>query len=180
MSETRVFGIRQLINNVRRVLADPGPKGSSTVSQAPPAIMSEAPVTISIAQLDELRAQIRQGHARVAQLEAELVAAKQRDPTGSVTHLETLARNLLVIARFAIANLPPSEIPKWPFAAVEAVAGHLKHLPGFNEDDQVLITELGFLVSEIKEHELDRARRYNALIASAPSYNPPRLKLEPK
>jgi hypothetical protein len=171
--------INQIQTILRRLLADPGPKGSSTprVSGAAPAtVIGESPVTLSLSQLDDMRAQIRQGHARVAELEAQLAGMKGVDPAGRVMALNGLARVMLTIVRFAIANLPPSEIPKWPRDAVAAMAVGLRYLPDFNVDDEVLLAELRLFMAEIEEHEIDRARKREDLIASAPTTVPGRRK----
>lgn len=121
--------------------------------------LGEAPITISLAQVDELRAQVRQAYARVRELEIELADAKRTDPTKRIEGLERLARTMLSIVRFAIANLPPSEVPNWPQADVATMLALLIHLPGFNEDDEVLVNELRLFIADITEHEIVRARR---------------------
>jgi hypothetical protein len=150
--------IARISNALRRFFANPTLQGLA-VNQAPAGAIGDAPVTISLSQLNGLYEQIQHAHERARQLENELVQTRMADPTKRTHALNLLARNMLHIVRFAIANLPPSEIPKWPHEAVAAVAGGLKHLVDFNEDDQVLAAELALFVKDIHEGEVTRAEK---------------------
>lgn len=121
--------------------------------------MGEAPITISLAQVDELRAQVRGAYARVHELEIELANAKRADPSGRIHDLEVLACSMMPIVRFAIANLPPSEIANWPADAIRDMAYYLGALPVFGEDERVFVNELNLFTKDITEHETARARR---------------------
>lgn len=149
------------------------------IVQTPTANISEAPVTITVGQLNEMQAQIRAGHERASQLAKELMQTQAADPTGRVQGLTALARALLTVVRFAIANLPPSEIPKWPYGSVEEVSKLMPQLADFSDDDQILVQELALLVADIKEHERLRALKRYELIAGAPSeaLKPPRVEI---
>lgn len=158
---------KQIITNVRRLAVVPDQR---PVAQTPSTTMiGDAPITISLAQLDEMRAELRASNERHSTLLKELAEARSADPTGRIDKLQELARNLLTIARYAFANLPPSENPKWPTVAVVGVINRLPHLPDFTLDDQVLISEMRLFVRDIEEHEIRRARKRDALIASAPT-----------
>lgn len=141
---------------------------SPIVSQAPGDIIGDSPVTIRLSQLDEMRAQVRAANERAADLEDELTRERVKDPTGRVEGLSVLARDLITIARFAIANLPPIEIRKWPWMVVETVANGLHHLPDYSDDDSVLKGELMAFAADIREHELDRSRKQAKEIEEAP------------
>lgn len=152
--------LRQRIIDAARGFIGPQPPASvTTVAQAPAMSLGEAPITISLAQVDELRAQVRQAHARVHELEIELANAKRTDPSGRIHDLEVLASSMMSIVRFAIANLPPSEIANWPVDAIRSMAHYLKALPTFGEDDRVFANELNLFAKDIAEHETARARR---------------------
>lgn len=152
----------------RALLADPkrqlnelqnqpahGLKGIA-VSQSPGDLVGDAPITVSLAQIDALRNQIKQAQQEAADLRVALEAAKRGDPNGDTAKLERLSRAMLEIVRFAVANLPPSDIPKWPRDSVQFVADHLSALPEFSVDDETLVAELKLFVTEIEEHALRR------------------------
>lgn len=138
------------------------------VAQAPGTSLSDAPVTITVSQLNDLQAQVKQAQEQNVRLEQHLAEVKALDPTGRVANLQALAHAELEVVRFAIANLPPSEIPKWPYEAVDRIGKLLHALPDFNADAEVLVEELKLFVADIKEHELARARKRDELIANAP------------
>ena len=140
---------------LRQLLADPGPKGPTvSVNQTPGDLVGDAPITVSLAQIDALRNQIKQAQQEAADLRTTLEAVKRGDPAGDVSKLERLSRAMLVIVRFALANLPPSDIPKWPRDSVRFIADHLAVLPEFSVDDETLVAELKLFVREIEEHEM--------------------------
>jgi hypothetical protein len=146
----------------------PSSAPAPTVSQAPGDIIGDAPVTIRLSQLDDMRAQVRMANEHASKLEGELAQARTLDPTGRVENLTELARDLITIARFAVANLPPIEIRKWPWAALEMVANGLQHLPDYSDDDSVLKGELMAFAADVREHELDRSRKQAKEIEDAP------------
>jgi hypothetical protein len=123
---------------------------------------------ITLAQFNELQSGIQAAQARAASLEAQLQTAYTTDPEGRIEALRDLARDMMQIVRFALANLPPIEIPKWPYEAVARVAEHWSCVPDFTHDDEVLITELRAFAEDVRTRELERAREREALIASAP------------
>lgn len=165
----------------RRKPAKKKPKPAKAVSAPPPAVASAAPaaaniagatISLSYAQVRELESAVEDAQRQTKDLQRQLAEAKALDPTGLVVDLRDLAREQIKVMQFAIANLPPSDVPKWPFAALERIALLMVRLPDFGaigDDDQTLQTEIGFFVAEIKEAEAERSRKQADLIANAPS-----------
>ena len=161
---------QKIIAAVRRLLADSKlqPLPQHAINQTAAMALGDAPITISLAQLDELRTQLRTAREQSVQLELQLTQARATDPAGRVEGLRVLIREMLTIVRYAVANLPPSENPKWPWGAVRRMAVYLAYLPDFNADDRVLVTELELFVADIQEHDIARARKRDELIAFTP------------
>lgn len=158
--------LRQIAQNLRRLAAEPTPPQTvRPVVQEPAAQIGAAPITLSLAQVDGLRRMVQQAQTRIAELERELATARGADQTGRVGELAQLVRSLLTIARFAFANLPPSETPGWPGKAIAEVVGRLEQMPDFTPDDAVLITEMRLFVADIQQYELERARKRGAFVA---------------
>lgn len=171
----RARRIKEIVQKARKrpkVVARSRPAEPPPIVQTPPTTIGDAPVTISLSQLNDLQSQLRQAQTRSHTLEQDLAAAKALDPTGRVGKLQELARAALEVVRFAIANLPPSEIPKWPYGEVQQIADLLPDLPSFGQDDEILVTELQAFVEEITTQELLRARKRDELIAGAPAAAP--------
>lgn len=143
--------------------------GKTTYKPAPGATLGDSPVTLTLSQLNELQASLVTAETAVTRLEGELAQARAADPTGRIGRLTTLVRDgLLPIVRFAVANLPPMEIPKWPWRAVLVAATSLDGMPDFSQDDDVLANELALFAQDVQQHELLRARKRDELIESAP------------
>lgn len=160
----------------KRVAARKPPRPAaepSIVNHAPAPSLGDAPMTITLGQFRDLEGRATAAEARAATLEADLATARTEDRTGRVALMLAFIRGgLLPIVRFGIANLPPSEIPKWPFKAVEIAALGLPSLPDFSADDEIFVKELEAFANDIQEHELDRGRKRAELIANAPNEIP--------
>lgn len=154
--------IRQVLDTIQA--RDTAASTPRPAAQTPASLLGEAPITISLAQFDGMRGELQRAREQVADLERQLVDARSADPQGRIGELRLLVRSLLVIVRYAFANLPPSENPKWPAKAIEDVVARLPFMPDFNEDDRVLQQEMRFFVKDIEEHEIDRARKRQALV----------------
>jgi hypothetical protein len=92
-----------------------------------------------------------------AELRNELVVARATDPSGRIMQLTTLARAMLDVAKFAVANLPPETTVGWPTARLLAVTQLLQHLPDFDVNDEELVVELQAFIREVQQHD---RRRY--------------------
>lgn len=134
------------------------PAAPPRVEHGVSAAIGDAPITITLSQLDAMRADIRVANERAAKFEQDLVNARSADPSHRIGALtRTIREGCLPVVRFALANLPPSEIPKWPVDAVKVLAAHLAVLPDATEDDRVLSIELEAFAGDIEEHNFSRA-----------------------
>lgn len=115
-------------------------------------------VTMTLEELDGLRARERAAIMRTVELEKQLVEAKQADPLERIGQLMLLCRTFMGITRFAIANLPPETIKGWPWLNLEMLVENLKHLPDFSMDDESFVSDLRAFARECKDHEERRAR----------------------
>ncbi len=94
---------------------------------------------------------------RCAELERDLVAAKRADPR--VRDLEALARDLITVMRFAVANLPPETTRNWPRTELTMIATHLQALPSYGSDDETLAIELRAFVDSCIDADRKRAEK---------------------
>lgn len=122
--------------------------------------------------LDELRA-IEQ---RVAARDLEILSLKQAlaeerltDPQDRVSQLTALARSMLEIVRFGVANMPPEQIKNWPISAIECVAAGLERLPDYSPDDGTLSRALLDFASDVREVEKERRALYTTRDANLQS-----------
>lgn len=126
-------------------------------------------VTLTGEEFDALRNARRVAEERAAQLERELVEARKQDPNGRIEHLTKLARDMLTIVRFGIANMPPETVRGWPIDALVAVAAGLEHLPDYTADDRELALFMQHFAAEA--HEIEAYRK-------TPEYLEERRRLE--
>lgn len=119
-------------------------------------------VTMTLEELDEIRAEGRNALARVIELEKQLVEAKQHDPSGEerIARLNSMCRAFIAVTRFAVGNLPPETTPNWPLIEL----GHIAHaliedLPDASIDDHSFVSDLKAFTEHCIECEAIRAER---------------------
>jgi hypothetical protein len=118
--------------------------------------MQSATVQMTFADYQALldaRVKIEQ---ELAKVQAELAAAKLADPTETVAKVTALARDCLTIARFAVANLPPEMIRRWPYQELRQIAENLHLLPDCSISDRDMAIDLLDFARSCEEHEIRR------------------------
>ena len=114
--------------------------------------------TLNDEEYQKLLEDRRCAEVRASELEAEIKRVREEDPANRVEPLRVLARHMLTIVRFAVANLPPVEIRGWPTKDLFAIADRLATLPDYNvSDDAVLMNELRAFADECESYALSRA-----------------------
>lgn len=116
-------------------------------------------VTLSFEEYANIKLARETAEAEAAGLRADLVKAKNEDPSGRINQLGELARELIQVLRFAVGNLPPETTRHWPFRSLEAAAKLLPWLPDFTPDDNTLAIELKAFANEVMKYEAQRSRR---------------------
>jgi len=118
---------------------------------------------MTLDDLKAIEARERSAYEELAKIRAELIEAKSIDPANTIKMLVPLCREMMTIIRFAVANLPPSEIRGWPFEAVHTVANRLGELPDKTSDDLTFAIELRAFANEVveagKQHAASRVDR---------------------
>jgi hypothetical protein len=98
----------------------------------------------------------KKAEQELAEVRAELVAAKLVDPTNRVTEVTAFARDCLTIARFAVANLPPEMIRGWPHETLTKICETIHVLPDHSINDRDMALDLLNFARDCKDHELRR------------------------
>jgi hypothetical protein len=132
-------------------------------------------VSMSLEDFKAMEAREQGAYAELDKVRAELLAAKLSDPSNTIKSLVPLCREMLIIVRFAMANLPPMEIRGWPFEAVQSVANRLACMPDNIPDDVTIARELTLFAADVinqdKQHaaawsDREAARQRKARIAT--------------
>ncbi len=125
-----------------------------------------ANVTLSLEEHKALEGRALVAEQRVHELEEELALARCDDPTGRVKASLKIVREMLVLCRFTVANMPPEVYAKWPTEAVKNIAKLLLLQPDVTLDDQSLCADLVLFVQEAerenREHERKAVREETA------------------
>ncbi len=77
----------------------------------------------------------------------------------SVRNLVELARDLLVVARYAVGQTPVETNKGWPLDALECATNQLMLLPDFSDDDLAIVNAFRDFVAEGRRTERFRAER---------------------
>jgi hypothetical protein len=97
-----------------------------------------------------------QAEKDAAALREELKAARMIDPTDTIQKVTTFARDAMVVARFAVSNLPPETIKSWPYETLKRVAETMNVLPDFDTNDRDLTIDLLAFARDCEQYELRR------------------------
>lgn len=96
-----------------------------------------ATVSLPLEELDGIRNENKRMSAEIADLQKQLTEAKLDGGNPEVTRaMAKLSRASLDIVSFAIGNLSPEVIKRWPFASLRVVAENLKNLPDCTIHDE--------------------------------------------
>lgn len=117
-------------------------------------------VTISTTIWDQMRDRAKDADREIVDLKKALAAAvESADVTGTITRLNRLVRETFTVVRFAVSNLPPETIRRWPSEALRMIAGMIPLLPDHTVDDDSFANELRVFAGEIELIERERALR---------------------
>jgi hypothetical protein len=97
-----------------------------------------------------------QAEKDAAALRVELAAARMADPTDTITKVTAFARDAMIVARFAVSNLPPETIKSWPHEVLKRVAETMNVLPDFSTNDRDLALDLIAFAKDCEQYELRR------------------------
>lgn len=100
-----------------------------------------------------------------ARTEAERDAAKAReeariarleDPSDKLARLLTFTRDILDVARFGIAHLPPETVRNWPYETLRRAMHNIDALPDCSTSDRDMALDLVNFARECEVLELRR------------------------
>ena len=118
--------------------------------------MSDPTVTMALSEHLAQRKRSEEMEAEIAQLKQQLINAKFEDPSLRVPKLAQLARDLLPVVQFAMANCSPRDIKKWPWKELMRVAIGLEALPDHSQFDEELSREMLKFAAECEDWDLRR------------------------
>lgn len=116
-----------------------------------------ATVSMTVDEWTKFQDHIKLLEAKNKEYVEALTKAVLVDPSGRVPGLTQLSRSLMTIIQFAVANLSPRDIKRWPFASLRDIASKLEFLPDFSTFDEEFKTVLLSFASECEEWEKKRA-----------------------
>jgi hypothetical protein len=115
--------------------------------------LTDSHVTISLGDLDALRAEVKAAEDRARDLEEQLADAKLGPDPEFARHTIEAFRATLPIIQFAVGNLHPSAVRSWPYEALRNVAEYLKTLPGADVNDHALAHEFVEVAKQAQGYE---------------------------
>ena len=141
--------------------------------------LTSSQVTISLGDLDALRAQIKAAEDRVQDLEELLADAKLSAKLGPdpefAKHTIEAFRVTIPIIQFAVSNMHPSTVRGWPYEALRDVSAYLEALPGADANDHALaheFVEIAKLAQGYEEFRRQRDAQTVVLPASPADWGP--------
>ncbi len=115
-----------------------------------------ASVTLPLEELDMMRKASEEKDVQITQLKQDLLEAKMSDQMGSIAPMAKLCRHTMEIVTFAVGNLSPEIIKRWPYQALREVATRLALLPDYSINDGDLAAELLKFAAECERWEARR------------------------
>ena len=125
-----------------------------------------AQITMSLEEYTALTDARRHAEIEAAVLREQAKTAAIGDPKGQVAQLIAQARHMLTVCRFAVANLPPTEVRGWPTDALRTIARALPSMPDFDIDDGDLMGEWLAFADEADAAARARAQKLQSLTES--------------
>jgi hypothetical protein len=119
-------------------------------------IMSDATVTMPLDELLAQRETLSTMEKKIVDLQQQLLNAKFEDPSQRVAGLHALARAMLPVVQFAMANCSPRDIKRWPWRELKLVADLLDDLPDYTTFDSELADEMVKFAAECEEWDIRR------------------------
>lgn len=118
--------------------------------------LNNAKVEMTLGELQELQGAKTRAEQETAELRKELEIAKSVDGDERVAKVTAFARHCLTIARFAVANLPPETIKRWPYDALRALCATIDVLPDYSINDRDMAIDLLAFARDCEALELQR------------------------
>jgi hypothetical protein len=132
-------------------------------------------LTITLKDLNHLKAATEQERKRVQALESQLAEARMTDPNGVIRDLCGIVRSAKAVVQFAVGNLEPSTVRGWPYEALRAFADGLLRLPDADVQDQTLASDLCTFAKNAagyEEYRRERDAKRVAMPASREDFGP--------
>ena len=132
-------------------------------------------VSITLADLDNMRKGNERLQARIGELEKQVVEAKMADPNDTIKLLREIISHALPIVQFASGNLEPSTIAGWPHAALAALAASLVKMPDVDVPIQELAQDLknfAKLAAGYEEYRKERDAKRAVMPAMPSDFGP--------
>jgi len=125
-------------------------------------------LTLSLEDYNNLQQAKSAAEQETAAVRKELEIAKGVSGDERVAKVTAFARHCLTLARFAVANCPPTEIKGWPFEVLRKLADTIDVLPDYSLDDRDLAIDLRAFARDCEELELHRRGRDARAVAIPP------------
>lgn len=121
--------------------------------------MSTATITMPIEQYESMRESALSATKQIEKLTSDLALEREcGDPSGRITELTKALNSALEIVGFAVGNLSPEVIKRWPYNALRVVAGGIAHLPLVTPREQEMMAEMLKFATEAEQWENKRNR----------------------
>ncbi len=118
-----------------------------------------ATVTMPIEQYEAMRTAQVAASKQIEQLQKDLAIEREcSDPSGRITELTKALNSALEIVGFAVGNLSPEVIKRWPYNALRVVANGISHLPLVTPREQEMMAEMLKFATEAEQWENKRNR----------------------
>lgn len=131
-------------------------------------------ISISLADFDKLRNEVKETQTKNYELEKQLAAAKLGDDATAKTLFEGFHEALTVV-QFAVGNLDPSTVSGWPHEAVTKIADAIEKIPGMDPHKAELPPELRYFAGVAKgleDYRRERDKNKVVVPASASDFGP--------
>jgi len=119
----------------------------------------KAVVSVPIDEWDDMRNKQQSLHDEIAALTRRLADAEQKDPTGRLEPMLQTIEAVIPIIQFAVSELHPDTVLRWPYPALRAFSDQLTALPGSTQHHKELAIDLRHFASHAEMRERERAAR---------------------
>jgi hypothetical protein len=119
----------------------------------------EPTVSIPISQYDNLRDRIRDLNRELTETQKAVAAAKLSDPAGTIAAYQAAFAEAVAIVQYAVANLDPSTVAGWPYAALYKIANAIETLPGVNMHTKEVAPDMRLFADSARSYEEWRKER---------------------
>lgn len=114
---------------------------------------TQATITIPYNEFESIKRAQKKAEERVAELEKRI---REEKVAASDEVILKLAKNALVVTRYAVASLPPESNKNWPFNELREIAVLLPLMPDAEADHRELATTFEMFALECERYDLRR------------------------